>query len=99
MPKGALLAKDSFAVTARGDVFSGPLFLMERMAPGFSPANDDWRYSMIMPDGSLFGETGGPSAARVAFRHTCYAEVGETDKLFFVPEEKRVRFLEQSAAE
>ncbi len=99
MPKGALLAKDSFAVTARGDVFSGPLFLMEKMAPGFSPANNDWRYSMIMPDGSLFGETGGPGAARVAFCHTCHAEVGETDNLFFVPEDKRVRFLEQSAAE
>ncbi len=99
MPEGALLAKDSFAVTARGDVFSGPLFLMEKMAPGFSPANNDWRYSMIMPDGSLFGETGGPGAALVAFCHTCHSEVGETDNLFFVPEDKRVRFLEQSAAE
>ncbi len=99
MPNGALLAKDSFAVTARGDVFSGPLFLMEKMAPGFSPANNDWRYSMIMPDGSLFGETGGPGAARVEFCHTCHAEVGDADNLFFVPEGNRVRFLNQSAAE
>ncbi|MDJ0944289.1 MAG: hypothetical protein QNJ30_12525 [Kiloniellales bacterium] len=99
MPQGALLAKDSFAVTARGDVFSGPLFLMEKMAPGFSPANNDWRYSMIMPDGSLFGETGGPGSARVAFCHGCHAEVGGADNLFFVPEGNRVRFLNQSAAE
>lgn len=99
MPKGALLAKDSFAVTARGDVFSGPLFLMEKMAPGFSPANNDWRYSMIMPDGSIFGETGGPGSARVEFCHTCHAEVGDADNLFFVPEGNRVSFLNQSAAE
>ncbi len=99
MPKVGLLAKDSFAVTARGDVFSGPLFLMEKMSPGFSPANNDWRYSVIMPDRLLFGETGGPSAARVAFCHTCHAEVGETENLLFVPGDTRVRFLEQSAAE
>ncbi len=99
MPQGALLAKDSFAVTARGDVFSGPLFLMEKMAPGFSPPNNDWRYSMIMPDGSLFGETGGSGSARVEFCHACHAEVGDDDNLFFVPEGNRVRFLNQSAAE
>ncbi len=99
MPKGALMAKDSFAVTAHGDVFSGPLFLMEKMAPGFSPANNDWRYSMIMPDGSLFGETGGPGAARVKFCHTCHAQVGDADNLFFVPESNRVRFLNHSAAD
>ena len=99
MPPGALLAKDSFAVTARGDVFSGPLFLMEKMAPGFSPASNDWRYSMIMPDGSLFGETGGSGSARVEFCHACHAEVGDADNLFFVPEGNRVRFLDQSASE
>lgn len=92
MPEGALLAKDSFAVTARGDVFSGPLFLMEKMASGFSPASDDWRYSMIMPDGSLFGETGGPGSERVEFCHACHAEVGDADNLFFVPEGNRIRF-------
>ena len=99
MPQGALLAKDSFAVTARGDVFSGPLFLMEKMAPGFSSPSNDWRYSMIMPDGSLFGETGGAGSERVEFCHACHAEVGDDDNLFFVPEDNRVRFLNQSAAE
>ena len=33
MPVGAVLAKDSFTVTARGDVFTGPLFLMSTTSP------------------------------------------------------------------
>ena len=86
-----------FAVTARGDVFSGPLFLMERMEAGFSPETNDWRYSMIMPDGSIFGITKGAGSERVEFCHTCHEAVGDTDNLFFVPEDNRVRFLNQSS--
>ncbi len=92
LPEGAVLAKDSFAVTARGDVFSGPLFLMEKMPAGFDPKSRDWRYSMIMPDGSLFGTTKGEGSKRVEFCITCHETAGaENDHLFFVPEEQRVR--------
>jgi hypothetical protein len=94
MPAGAMLAKDSFTVTARGDVFTGPLFLMEKMAPGFSAETRDWRYTMIMPDGSLFGTTKGESSERVEFCVTCHATAGDAaDHLFFVPERYRMRFL------
>ncbi len=90
LPEGAVLAKDSFTVTADGEVFTGPLFLMEKMAPGFDAETRDWRYSMIMPDGSLFGRTGGPDAARVGFCATCHRTAGElNDELFFVPERYR----------
>jgi hypothetical protein len=89
-PEGALFAKDSFTVTRDGDVHSGPLVLMEKMAPGFSPDTADWRYVMIMPDGSLFGETGGLEAAEVAYCHECHATApAEHDHLFFVPQEFR----------
>ncbi|MGI9500252.1 MAG: cytochrome P460 family protein [Geminicoccaceae bacterium] len=91
MPEGTVLAKDSFAVTAEGDVFLGPLFLMEKMASGFDPESRDWRYSMIMPDGSFFGITGGDNAERVRFCITCHETAGdENDHLFFVPEDFRV---------
>ncbi|MEM8948567.1 MAG: cytochrome P460 family protein [Pseudomonadota bacterium] len=87
MPEGAVLAKDAFAVTTEGDVFLGPLFLMEKMPPGFDPKARDWRYSMIMPDGSYFGMSGGDNAERVQFCITCHAEAGDRhDHLFFVPE-------------
>lgn len=92
MPVGAMLAKDAFAVTAQGDVFLGPLFLMEKMPAGFNPASGNWRYSMIMPDGSVFGRTKGEGAARVEFCITCHRTAGEkNDHLFFVPVKHRVR--------
>lgn len=92
LPVGAILAKDSFAATAAGDVFLGPLFLMEKMEKGFAPEARDWRYSMIMPDGSFYGITNGDDAERVAFCVTCHETVGdEMDHLFFVPEAYRLR--------
>lgn len=94
MPAGSVLVKDSFAVTARGDVFSGPLFMMEKMPAGFNPASRDWRFTMIMPDGSLFGTTNGQGSERVEFCVTCHRIAGhKNDNRFYVPEEYRVRFL------
>jgi hypothetical protein len=94
MPAGAVLAKDSFTVTAQGDVFTGPLFLMEKMAPGFAAEGRDWRYTMIMPDGSLFGTTNGEGSERMAFCLSCHKTAGDAaDHLFFVPEEYRTPFL------
>jgi hypothetical protein len=94
MPAGAILVKDSFAVTKRGDVFSGPLFVMEKMPSGFNPASRDWRYVMIMPDGSLFGATNGEGSERVEFCVTCHKLAGrKNDHLFYIPKRYRVRFL------
>jgi len=92
MPAGAVIAKDSFAVTARGDVFLGPLFIMEKMPEGFNATSGNWRYTMIMPDGSLFGRTNGEGSKRVEFCITCHLSVAaDNDHLFFVPEANRVR--------
>ncbi len=94
MPAGSVIVKDSFAVTARGDVFSGPLFVMEKMTTGFNPESRDWRYSMFMPDGSLFGMTNGEGSKRVEFCISCHALAGhEQDHLFYVPERHRIRLL------
>ncbi len=94
MPAGAVLFKDSFAVTKRGDVFSGPLFVMKKMQPGFNLSSRDWRYTMIMPDGSLFGTTNGEGSDRVEFCVACHKLAGDqNDHLFYIPERYRVRFL------
>lgn len=91
MPVGAMLAKDAFAMTSQGDVFLGPLFLMEKMPAGFNPASRNWRYAMIMPDGSLFGRTKGEGSEKVEFCITCHQSAGdENDHLFFVPRKHRV---------
>jgi len=94
VPVGAAIAKDSFEVTERGDVYTGPLFLMEKMPEGFNPASGDWRFTMIRPNGGVFGRTGGPHGERVAFCAECHARVAEeSDYLFFPPQEVRRRPL------
>jgi len=68
--------------------------VMEKMPQGFNPVSGDWRYTMIMPDGSLFGVTNAEGSDRVEFCVTCHKMAGEqTDHLFYIPERYRVRFL------
>ena len=92
MPPGAVLAKDAFTVSADGDVYGGPLFIMEKLGQGVSPETGGWRYVMIMPDGSYFGDSTGDSAERVKFCNGCH-RVAANDYLFFVPAKYRKRFF------
>jgi hypothetical protein len=92
MPKGGIIAKPSFTISASGDAQLGPLFLMEKMSKGWHPASSDWRYTMVMEDGTVAGSTHGPNAEAVEFCVACHQPVSETqDSLFFIPEEFRVR--------
>ena len=70
----------------RGRLYPGALFIMEKLQPEASPATADWRYVMIMPDGSTFGDSRQPTA-RMAFCHACHAARADDDYLFFVPAE------------
>ena len=90
MPTGSTIVKDTFYVSGSGGVFPGALMVMEKMDAGFSAATGDWRYSMIMPDGSLFGTTGGENARSVAFCAACHALAAANDYLFFLPESFRI---------
>ncbi len=91
MPVGSVLAKDSFGVTPRGKVSIGPLFLMEKMNAGFNSDGGDWRYTMIMPNGSVFGTTWGAGSEKVQFCAECHFSVSpDVDSMFFMPEEYRV---------
>jgi len=94
LPQGSILAKDSFEVTKDGDVLTGPLALMEKMEAGFNPQSRDWRYTMILPDGSVFGITNDEGSDRVQFCIDCHVAAGDdVDHLFYVPERFRVKFL------
>ena len=88
-PVGAVIAKDSIAITAAGEVYPGPLFVMEKMPEGFSNASGDWRYTMVMPDGSLLGVTKGESAQRVEFCIGCHLAREDFDHLYFPPRKFR----------
>ena len=91
LPVGAVVVKDSFSVNPDGVVTIGPLFIMEKVAhvagTGYpSP----WRFTMIMPDGWVFGTTGGPGDANVAFCADCHGAVADThDSLYFLPPQYR----------
>ena len=89
MPAGAILAKDSFTVTAEGEVFGAALFVMEKLSPGASPRTADWRYVMILPDGSYVGDSEGDNADEIAYCHSCHKKRRRTDFLFYVPEAYR----------
>ncbi len=92
MPKGAVVAKNSFSASPAGKVGVGPLFLMEKMGKGFNKASGDWAYSMVMPNGSIFGVTNGKGSAKVKFCIGCHATVAEAqDHMFFLPANVRVK--------
>lgn len=92
LPEGTNLAKPSFSVNKVGKVALGPLFLMEKMGAGFSEASGDWRYSMIMPNGTLFGATKGKGSAKVEFCIGCHISVApDQDSVMLLPEDYRVK--------
>jgi hypothetical protein len=90
LPQGSIIAKDSFAVMCNGHIAAGTLFLMEKMAAGWHPESGDWRYTLIMPDGNLIGETHGKGSANVGFCIECHVVMEDTDSLWLMPEEVRV---------
>ncbi len=90
MPVGALLAKDSFVAKGNGKLAAGPLFLMEKMAAGFNENSGNWRYTMVLPNGQVFGTTNGAGSAKMKFCYECHMSVAEEqDSLMFLPEEYR----------
>ena len=90
LPAGSVLAKDSMTVTDEGRVFPGAFFIMQKLAAGTSPDTGDWRYVMVMPDGSVFGDSIGTRASAVAYCHACHKDAADRDYTFFVPPEYAV---------
>ncbi|MEH6545543.1 MAG: cytochrome P460 family protein [Sneathiella sp.] len=84
-PKGSILAKDSFSVTSDQSIFPGALFLMEKMGKGFNKPSGDWKYTMVLPDGSVFGTTNGENSDIVEFCIGCHAAKATLDHIFYVP--------------
>ena len=90
-PVGTVFAKDSITVTASGSSFPTALFVMEKLAQGTNKSTADWRYLMILPDGSIFGDTLGEEPEQVSYCHACHTAKQDDDYVFFVPEEFRMK--------
>ncbi len=89
LPTGAVIAKDSFAVGENGEFIAGPLFIMEKMPPGFNYVSGNWRYSTIAPDGALVGRTNGKNSDGMKFCISCHLAAEKNDHLFFFPKAYR----------
>lgn len=88
LPAGSMVVKDSFVVRADGSILAGPLFLMEKMAPGFDPDNLDWRYMTILPDGEIEGLSSEDGPGGTAYCAACHQRARK-HHLFFLPERYR----------
>lgn len=84
-PEGTVFAKDSITITEAGSVFPGALFGMEKLGPGNDAAFADWRYFMILPDGTMFADSTGDDREGAVYCHVCHQGVAEDDYVFFVP--------------
>lgn len=89
MATGSVLAKDSFTVTTDDKIHPGALFLMEKLAENTQPDTDDWRYVMLLPDGSVLGDTLGANPASMTFCHACHQAASDTDFVFLLPQRLR----------
>ena len=89
-PVGTVFAKDTITVTDEGKNFPGAMFVMEKLAAGKNPETADWRYVMVIPDGSIFGDTIGDEPELVDYCHACHEARAEDDYVFYVPEEYRI---------
>ncbi|PPR23378.1 MAG: hypothetical protein CFH39_00672 [Alphaproteobacteria bacterium MarineAlpha10_Bin2] len=82
MPPGTLAIKESFVLSSDGRIGVGPLFVMEKHAPGTFPDRRDWFYSMIMPNGAVQD-----AKAIQKFCNDCHIIAGdEDDNLMFLPD-------------
>lgn len=90
LPAGTVLAKDAITITEDGKRLPGAMFVMDKLAAGASPKTADWRYVVVNPDGSLFGDTTGDDPQLVDYCHTCHEQVADRDYTFYVREDYRV---------
>lgn len=91
LPAGTVLAKDAMTLTADGKNFPGALFIMEKLPAGANSETADWRYLVVNPDGSLFGDTKGDEPELVDYCHACHESKADQDYVFLIPEEFRVK--------
>lgn len=86
MPAGTVIAKESFAVTDKGEAKPGPLFFMVKAEPGGAPETADWLYALVTPGGEQMKLDTKKACAEC---HT--GNFGERDGLGYPVEEARIR--------
>lgn len=84
MPTGTVISKESFTIGSDGKAKPGPLFIMEKVAPGASSSTNDWYYMMVSAKGA-------PIAVDVWKNcHECHSGFDFQDSLGYPVEEVRI---------
>ncbi|MFT7559994.1 MAG: cytochrome c2 [Flavobacteriales bacterium] len=65
MPKGSIIAKESFKLKKNGSLKAGPLFFMEKVDTEDSSEFGGWLYSAVKPNGK-------PMKVKQTFCHSCH---------------------------
>ena len=90
-PVGSVIAKDSYSATPTGELIIGPLFIMEKMPKSFEYITADWKFTEILADGTVLGQTNGKGSERVEYCISCHLSPEEHDLLYFPPKNVRIR--------
>lgn len=89
-PVGTKIAKESFAVKGERDFRAGPLFTMEKVAPGIADDTDGWVYDRV-------NALGRPMPTSQKFCHSCHQAFRTQDSLGYPAKKVRFGFVAASA--
>jgi len=68
---GATLAAVTFSVEPGGALTLGPLVFVEKMPPGYTPLQGNWRYTFVGPKGDVQAVTMGTKAEEITLCAEC----------------------------
>ena len=81
-PAGSILVKEAF--DDQGGKLGGmsKVFVMEKRAKGHDPANGDWHYAVVMPDGAVAMTGNGKAGSPTQFCGACHQAAKGNDYVF-----------------
>jgi len=82
LPAGAILAKESFQDAGGKPGARGALFVMEKRKKGYDPANSDWHYAVVNPDGTVAMSGSGKAGSSTQFCAGCHMSAKVNDFVF-----------------
>jgi hypothetical protein len=91
LPEGAILVKESFASAGGKPGARGPVFVMEKRARGYDPANADWHWAVVEPDGKVTMSGAGRPQLETALCAECHARARTNDFVFGRGTDMKVR--------
>lgn len=82
LPEGAILVKESFVDANQKPGARGPVYVMEKRARGYDPANADWHWAVVEADGRVSMTGTGRREHETFLCADCHAKAKVNDYLF-----------------